>query len=258
MGNNSETRASFYKFLTNDDFTSRLRIPTEFVRNYGDLLPPKKTTLRTDQPGKSWRVRIEQLGQRHFFTHGWPDFAKDNDLKFQEFVLFKLVDASAFHVSVYQATGCKKDSYPGTRDRTEIEGPGNSQLKVKSEHFPDQENGSSAVRSWKFSKELTESSLKDRLSIPKDFAIGTGIARNRKIRLVDGQGREWPVKVTDRNLGMFALTAGWRNFLAGNKVVVGSTMLFEFIPGSDNVIEVRVLKNEARDEQSYLPHCSNS
>ncbi|KAL0377788.1 UNVERIFIED_CONTAM: hypothetical protein Sradi_3084300 [Sesamum radiatum] len=172
-------------------------------------------------------------------------FAKDVDLKFREFVLFKLVDASAFHVSVYEVNGCKKESYPGPHDRNEL-GPGNSQLKVKTEneeHYPDQGNGSSAVGSWKFSKKLTESHYKDRLSIPKHFAIGTGIATNRKITLVDGQGREWPVKVTDRNLGMFAMTAGWRNFLIGNQVPVGSTISFEFIPGSDNVIRARILKN---------------
>ncbi|PIN06994.1 hypothetical protein CDL12_20444 [Handroanthus impetiginosus] len=156
MVRDSKTGSSFYKFLMDDDFTSKLRIPTQFMKNYEDKLP-SNITLRTHDlwgKSKSWRVQIEQVKHHHFFTEGWSKFAQDVDLKLREFLLFKFVGSSAFHVSVYDIAGCKKEfSYSG-----------------------DQERKTSAVKRWEFSKELKMYHFADcRLSIPKCFAKGTGL-----------------------------------------------------------------------------------
>ncbi|KAL0405457.1 UNVERIFIED_CONTAM: B3 domain-containing protein REM16 [Sesamum latifolium] len=210
-------------------------LPPNFVQKYGEILP-QNVRLRTSS-GETWNVEMEQVEEnKYYFTGGWTKFARDVGLGMGEFLVFSFnIGESTFDVSVYGISGCERvispcnspvdryDPHEDIKEDTYCD-PGNSQLKVKTQkkHFPDQDNGSRAVRSWKFSKELTESHFKDRLSIPKHFAIGTGIATNREITLVDGQGRELPVKVTDRNDGRFAVTAGWRNFLIGNQVPVGS------------------------------------
>ncbi|KAH6767658.1 hypothetical protein C2S52_018641 [Perilla frutescens var. hirtella] len=62
-----------------------------------------------------------------------------------------------------------------------------------------------------------------RMDIPKPFAINTGIAASRKMQLVDGGGRKWPVRVTDHT------------------VAVGTTISFEFIPDSDNTVKALVI-----------------
>lgn len=65
------------------------------------------------------------------------------------------------------------------------------------------------------------------------------MAPTRNMKLRDAAGKMWTVHVTD-NCGQFSLSAGWNNFLTGNKVVLGSRLSFEFI--SRNIIDVRVVK----------------
>lgn len=64
-------------------------------------------------------------------------------------------------------------------------------------------------------------------------------------------GREWKVRVTDKNRGVFSLTAGWYDFLVGNNVVVGSIMSFEFVSSSDTTIETRVIKIGADEKELF-------
>lgn len=83
--------------------------------------------------------------------------------------------------------------------------------------------------------------------IPKEFASGTGISCKTDIKLKDQEGREWMIRVTRKNIGVFALTAGWFDFLVMNKVRVGSIMSFKFISGLDYTIEARVVKIGEKD-----------
>ncbi|KAL3833390.1 hypothetical protein ACJIZ3_008126 [Penstemon smallii] len=216
---NSKPGPSFRKFLIDDDeeCTSILQLPSQFVKSYGDVLPPN-ATLKIDKSEKCWRVGIEKFHDRYFFTDGWNKFAQDVDLKSLEYLSFNFVGLSAaIHV---ENNGCRELFYDG---------------------FTDEEEGSGVGKIWSFVKEVKIHDA-NRLGIPVNFAIGTGIATNRKVQLQDAKGRKWPVCVTDGRRGQFAISAGWRDFLIGNNVLVGSTISFEFVSSFDNTIEARVIK----------------
>ncbi|KAL3833389.1 hypothetical protein ACJIZ3_008125 [Penstemon smallii] len=131
-------------------------------------------------------------------------------------------------------------------------------LNVKSEdehRFTEQENDFDAGKRWRFSKELKKYNLDNYfMTIPKAFAIGTGIARNREIQLLDVKGRKWPVRVINNN--RFAMSAGLKDFLRGNNVVDGNTISFEFIPNSSD--NIRLPPAFVRRYSEILPGTGNA
>ncbi|KAL3833392.1 hypothetical protein ACJIZ3_008128 [Penstemon smallii] len=230
---NSKTGPSFCKLLIDDDdCTSMLQIPSEFVKSYGDVLPPN-ATLKIDKSGKCWRVGIEKFHDRYFFTDGWKEFAQNVDLKSLEYLSFKFVGLSPFHASADEMNGSRSVSKNENGD-----------------HLTDQAGGSAPIKMWKFVKELKKHHA-NRMDIPKSFAIGTGIAKDMKMVLQDEKGRKWPVRVTDRKCGQFAMTAGWPNFVIGNNLVIGSTISFEFVSCLENTVKTQVIK-EGTNEKELL------
>ncbi|KAL0343603.1 UNVERIFIED_CONTAM: B3 domain-containing protein [Sesamum angustifolium] len=237
--NSEEMMTSFYKFLTADDFTSQLRLPPQFVKDYGENLSGN-AKLHTES-GDSWAVRIEQIGQQHFFTDGWTKFAQDLDLKFWEFLLFKFDGKSTFEVSVYGMSGCQKElhSCPRTHEQADYDNPSADRVpRTRDDEFVTDETDDG--QNWRFIKKLTKNH-ESKLDIPRDFVLGSGIVRNRKLTLVNAKGKKWPVHVSAKRGGRYAMTGGWNEFLTGNRVVVGSTFSFELISSSDNIIEAKVL-----------------
>ncbi|KAK4416257.1 putative B3 domain-containing protein [Sesamum alatum] len=254
MGKNSEEMmiTSFYKFLIDDNFTSQIRLPPQFVKDYGKNLSGK-AKLHTES-GDGWIVRIEQVGQQHFFTDGWTKFAQDADLKFREFLLFKFVGESTFQVSVYGISGCQKElhSCPRTHQQPDYDNLRADDRVPKTKDFNmtaerDDEFDKDDRQKWSFIKKLTKNNASE-LEIPRDFVLGTGILRNRKLTLVNAKGKKWPVHVTAKRCSRFAMTAGWNEFLTGNRVVVGSTISFELVSSSDNMVEAKMLKEETDGE----------
>ncbi|KAH6820746.1 hypothetical protein C2S53_015263 [Perilla frutescens var. hirtella] len=221
-----------------DNLGASFTVPTEFVKTNGEILH-QKIELKTDNhPGKWWKVKSERVGKRCFLTEGWSKFAEDVGLLHGECLVFTFLGDSAFNVSIYGVTCCKKLPCKG-------EDSGNMLVMVRSEdHDRHQEMSTEypTLPTWKFYKEVKNYHYtSSRMDIPKPFAIDTGIAASRKMQLVDGGGRKWPVRVTDRNVGKYAMTSGWKDFLIGNTVAVGTTISFEFIPDSDNTVKALLI-----------------
>lgn len=78
-----------------------------------------------------------------------------------------------------------------------------------------------------------------------------GIAKNQEIKLQDGKGREWPVKVSVWHNGSYVMIGGFKSFLIGNEAVIGSIVSFEFIGGSARLVRA-IVKNNGfpEDEES--------
>ncbi|KAH6795146.1 hypothetical protein C2S52_005623 [Perilla frutescens var. hirtella] len=95
----------------------------------------------------------------------------------------------------------------------------------------DDEGGS--AKTWRFVRKLMDHNISN-LRMAK-----------QNIELENEQGRRWTVSVTDRNIKVFALTAGWVNFVRGNNFQAGQILLFEFVRNSGNVVKVVVVENEA-------------
>ncbi|KAH6795144.1 hypothetical protein C2S52_005621 [Perilla frutescens var. hirtella] len=111
----------------------------------------------------------------------------------------------------------------------------------------DDEGGT--AKTWRFVRKLMDHNISNlRMDIPKTFVTATGIKAKQNIELENEQGRRWTVSVTDRNIKVFALTAGWVNFVRGNNFQAGQILLFESVPNSGNVVKVMVVENEVGKE----------
>ncbi|KAL0380914.1 UNVERIFIED_CONTAM: hypothetical protein Sangu_0155700 [Sesamum angustifolium] len=79
---------------------------------------------------------------------------------------------------------------------------------------------------------------------PASFAAKTGLGRKSKITLRDPSGRKWPVTIFNRERpDRIETSTGWNEFLAAQKLFVGSIISLESVPGSDDLFQVKVLKN---------------
>ncbi|KAH6795136.1 hypothetical protein C2S52_005613 [Perilla frutescens var. hirtella] len=219
--------SSFFMFCT-DDFANKLSIPLAFGNQYKKFLRQPYLELKTES-GRSWMVKAKKMNKKWFFTDGWSRFTTDNQLNLINLLTFRISGESALDVSIFRNDCCK-----------EVPSPPPS--------APADDEGGSA-KTWRFVKKLMDHNISNlRMDIPKTFVTATGIKAKQNIELENEQGRRWTVSVTDRNIKVFALTAGWVNFVRGNNFQAGQILLFEFARNSGNVVKVVVVENEAGKE----------
>ncbi|KAI3452082.1 hypothetical protein Pfo_008747 [Paulownia fortunei] len=240
--------ASFFKIFFSD-FSSKLRIPIQFVKKYGEML--SEVSLLETEAGKSWDVKIKPLNEQFYLTDGWPEFVKDNQLSEMDFLVFHLVSKSTFQVAVYGMDGCPK----------EPSSPSSENLRNPCQGQNSQRCGKHAARLGKFQPkgENCESIAElsgirsfpavvkkhDRyfMAIPKAFAMETGITRKSAINLQNVQGKEWRVEIViKKHDGRICMTKGWRRFREANNLVVGTKFWFEFDATSGNLILKREME----------------
>ncbi|KAL3616457.1 hypothetical protein CASFOL_039847 [Castilleja foliolosa] len=198
--------ASFFKILL-FDFSTKLRIPKEFVKKYGEIIP-EEAILETEAGSKSWAVEIKPLDEHFCFSNGWPQFVKDNKLNDMDFLVFTLVSKSTFQVAIYGKDGVLRQPFS-----------------------PD------------FNKKLSFTSVNDHhnrffMVIPKDFAMETRIAYKNSIYLRNAGGdKKWRVNIdSGRNGQRFLMSEGWSVFRQENNLSIGATIRFEFDANSGNLI----------------------
>ncbi|KAL2252305.1 UNVERIFIED_CONTAM: hypothetical protein Sindi_0025200 [Sesamum indicum] len=231
--NSSLNRPSFFKPLIGD-FSTQLSIPVEFARRHKDMLHGKVCLVTESQ--ESWAVKIEQ----------------GNQLEEGDFLVFYFVGRSTFRVAIFSMDGCDK-WYPSS-DVDGIQEPG---IYCKTQNsdmfFMECGSGDSCDKTSeipRFSVQLRRYSTYH-LFFPAAFAAKTGLRRKSKITLRDPRGRKWPVTLFTRERPHRIQTStGWNEFLAAQKLFVGSIISLESVPGSDDddLFQVKVLKNRGKGE----------
>lgn len=91
------------------------------MTKFGHVLSNDDALLEI-KTGKSWSVKIEKIGERYCFCHGWPQFVKDNRLNTCDFLVFWAMfeGNTKFRVSMYEPSGCEKELDLGTIKEEEI------------------------------------------------------------------------------------------------------------------------------------------
>ncbi|XP_073063813.1 putative B3 domain-containing protein At5g66980 isoform X1 [Primulina eburnea] len=267
MGKNPKPVPSFFKVLINEDFSRQLRLPPAFVKKWGEILPQFLAQLRTSS-GKMWEVKLEkQEYQNYYFSGGWAKFCEDLGLAIGEFVVFRYCGSAIFDVSVYGISGCEREftsvNYPVEDSDPEeavncapVAKDLDVKVKIENEDGTDPQDESDDDEIQRYSKKLDQQHS-TRLDISKAFVLSAGIAGDRTIHLQDSKSRLWPVQITSssRQGGgyRFALTAGWNDFLVGNKVAIGSTVLLECeVPGG-SLVKAKVLNNGTKGGKLFQP-----
>ncbi|XP_060195116.1 B3 domain-containing protein REM8-like [Lycium barbarum] len=79
------------------------------------------------------------------------------------------------------------------------------------------------------------------MTIPISFARWTGIMYMKRMRLVNGKGKEWRVNIARKGRWVH-IKGGWAEFQTCNKIATGDTCRFKFIQGNGGKNVLQVLK----------------
>ncbi|CAK9141135.1 unnamed protein product [Ilex paraguariensis] len=237
MASQPNSRPSFFKVIIGD-FGTKLQLPPFFVKTYKERFienPVLKTTC-----GKSWVVSMEKTNEKYWFTTGWPEFVEANKLLVGDFCVFWLNGDSTFEVSVYGRNCCEKqlDVIEIGRKKTVVSVNNSPTISEEDEEGDDV---GEAMTTLSYERILNKYNISF-CSLPVRFAKGIGIVREKKMVLRDPEERLWPVKLVVRHTsgGRVDIMHGWSDFRLGNKLAIGDTCFFKFIPSAHNVLHVQI------------------
>ncbi|KAL6205759.1 hypothetical protein ACLB2K_023011 [Fragaria x ananassa] len=273
MGRKPTKQPSFFKVLL-DDFANHLRIPHKFTRYH--IRPSLGKCVLRGPCGKR-SVELERRKNGLFFhSHGWHSFVKDHLLQFGDFLVFQYDGKSKFKVKVYDRTCCEIDvEVPKRRnglptapsvnegyqlawvkdeilDGLETENCNsdteNADKRRRNNYgrTPKVEDGKeTSTRPIIFKSEYScfQATLKGRCSryrmaIPKDLVVSKGLKSKNTVEIEDSTGRLWPAKLVKGNY--VSMSTGWGECSKANNIVVGDTVVFEFV--QQTVMRLHVFK----------------
>ncbi|GER30830.1 apocytochrome f, partial [Striga asiatica] len=235
-------RNTFFKILFGDDFTRRLRIPPEFARiQVGGLLGKVKLKI---SGGPTWAVSVEKMEDGSiWFCKGWAEFIDDMELKLFDFLIFLwCAKKSTFEVCGYGKNACGKGTFRracGSGD----EGSAGLENDLKEEGSSS--DGEDEAKSGG-SNPCFEIIMKRFNHVPKDFLLAAGLVGKEGVCLDYEGGHPAYVELISRPIGCVELVNGWPKFWMSNKLVLGNSYMFEFIP-SKMMIRVHG-ENESSDD----------
>uniref|UniRef100_A0A803LDZ7 TF-B3 domain-containing protein n=2 Tax=Chenopodium quinoa TaxID=63459 RepID=A0A803LDZ7_CHEQI len=91
-----------------------LRIPETFTRDFSPQLPLFATqTVRT---GLSWKLELERIDNKLYFTQGWADFMEQNAIKYGYFLEFEYQENEHFKDYIFDLS-CSEIEYPREYDQ---------------------------------------------------------------------------------------------------------------------------------------------
>ncbi|KAK9706776.1 hypothetical protein RND81_07G151000 [Saponaria officinalis] len=97
---------NFFKVMLGN-FERELRIPREFVANFGGRLSGS-FTLRGPSRNE-WKVKVRREEEDVLFSRGWDRFVSDHGIDIHDFLVFSYVGDSTFEVMVFDHTGCERE-----------------------------------------------------------------------------------------------------------------------------------------------------
>ncbi|CAA0840907.1 Unknown protein [Striga hermonthica] len=253
-------RNTFFKILFGDDFTRRLRIPPEFARNRaGALLGMVKLKIFG---GPSRAVSVEKMEDGSiWFCKGWAEFFEDMELKLFDFLIFLwCAEKSTFEVCGYGKNACAKGTFRRACGSVD-EGSAGLENDLKEEApSSDGEDEDKSGGSNPCFKIIMKPQHVSRLHVPKDFLLAAGLVGKDGVCLDYEGGHPVLVDLILRRRRCVEMVKGWPKFWRSNKLVVGKSYMFEFIP-SKMIIQVHEENespvdddNSDADETKYPIH----
>ncbi|KAF5175808.1 B3 domain-containing protein [Thalictrum thalictroides] len=110
----------FTVLMPGSDFKQKLALSTNFVTQYGSKLP-ETVGLSVSSTGKAWNVGLTRTNEDTFFEHGWKQFAVENSLEENDFLVFKFSESdSCFDVLLFDKTACGKQTVVASVDKDSL------------------------------------------------------------------------------------------------------------------------------------------
>ncbi|XP_074334892.1 B3 domain-containing protein REM5-like isoform X2 [Apium graveolens] len=253
---------SFFKPLVGD-FLHKLQIPSAFIEKMEGKLASK--LVLKYECGRLYYVKMKELEDGHFFVNGWPDFVKDHGLEYGDFVVFRLIEDSTFHVTIYDPSMCEKqccdshrykndsDQKHSLSDQDHTKGPNlakknqESPIKMEIESSDDEWKGpcSNTDDAPSFTLVLNEAN-KIYLPLESSFVTKTGLAKKEEVKVRDKEGRKWVVKIV-KDGKRVGLTRGWSDIFMAHRLKKGDSCIFKYLSkGGVGFIQVDVKRGRGR------------
>ncbi|KAK4421067.1 hypothetical protein Salat_2057200 [Sesamum alatum] len=248
MGRKPKRMPSFYKIFITSDFIRQLRLPPVFVEKHGGFLSTTENVKLRISSGETWDVKLERMkNEQYYFTRGWTEFVKDINLEKLELLVFRLIADSTFHVHVYGILGFQRQSLGRS---TDPQSTGRKNNKGSRTRIAENEAGGTdeeSSNSNPYFEIILKKHRQSRVCVPKHFAEAAGLIGRKKVALEypgGGQRSNSDVVLDSRSTAnnfKLDMAGGWADFRKANKLGIGNTYSFEFIPAR-NVIEVKQIK----------------
>ncbi|GLT75248.1 hypothetical protein SLA2020_469860 [Shorea laevis] len=236
------------------DFTESLRIPWEFMKDF-EVSLPHIFYLMPDL-GESQLVIMQEKNRGCFFTLGWSDFVKHQNLQIGDLLIFYFVGNTTFEVAIYDRTTCckKKTSLEAKRhgdtgDGVQLAAKANPKEEPSKKHRVAKRTIRDGVKRARNGQKCSAQILLKKyhsssIVLPTEFAKEAGLRKKKDTVLRDSAGEEWPVSISfskGAGQGQARFTTGWKAFWAANRLVAGTTILLQFSGGTGDAIDVQIL-----------------
>ncbi|KAH0696574.1 hypothetical protein KY285_013368 [Solanum tuberosum] len=242
-------------------------MPPIFIKVNKKILA-KTCLLKTNVVGMSWETKIVREKSNYFICEGdWSQFVVHHKLELGDILIFFLIDKSTFHVLPYTQksfiNSCGRGVFQELSSCSEEEhdvGIARKLKKIKMEQKESSEeeeaeggNEENVPKTSRFSvininnkdpyfEMVVRKTHSIFMTIPKSFAIRTGITKMKKMRLVNGKGNEWKLVDIVHTRQRVYMKRGWAEFRTLNKIANGQTCQFKLIKGNgcgNNVLQVQ-------------------
>ncbi|XP_074307408.1 B3 domain-containing protein REM20-like isoform X2 [Silene latifolia] len=109
---------SFFKLYLPEHNSNKLLIPPPFIKYFNGCIP--KVVKLWNLQGKLWKVKLEVVQDgRVYMTKGWNEYVRNHSLVRGDFLVFKPLNKSDFHVKVFGIDGVIKEEPVNTGVTTE-------------------------------------------------------------------------------------------------------------------------------------------
>lgn len=207
-----------------------LPIPAQLDRllNLGE----KPLVILRDARGRAWEIKISSWRDgRRRLASCWSHVYKTNCLKEGDVCLLEFVQGNEIILHIFRGEEQKEESALGKRlltsTKKEMALKEANSFKTKNPKF---------VAAWR-------SSLLYYVNIPQKVVKELDLKDSQHGKILDPNGRLWPVEITCRQRGRVDMGSGWNNFVKGNELHIGDACVIEFTRGVEE-IQVHIFRGQ--------------
>ncbi|XP_055805889.1 B3 domain-containing protein REM9-like isoform X2 [Solanum dulcamara] len=244
---------SFCKLLFKQGFVDKILMPPVFIKENKKLLA-KTCLLKTNVVGMSWEAKIVREKSNYFICEGdWPRFVMHHKLELGDILIFFLIDKSTFQVLPYNQkcfkNSCGRGVFQELSSSSEEEHDVGIARKLKKIKIEPNESSEEEAEGGNEKNDLKKTrfsvmNINDKdpyyemvvrkthsffMTIPKSFAIRTGITNMKKMRLVNEKGNNWKLVDIVHTGPRVYIKRGWAEFRTINKIANGQMCRFKLI-----------------------------
>ncbi|WJX10512.1 hypothetical protein P8452_01223 [Trifolium repens] len=237
----------------------RLRIPTQFSKDYMNELLQMNATIRSVGEDRTWSVKLNlqvrhgHEPRRHFeMSTGWKLFSQEHNLQVGDVCKFEMTQREPLSFTITITPSTKEPCTEQFRENQGVHEKSETTPVKNMEYVGNFEEGilRSCSKAYglknsdtpnlhnKFKVSVTSLFM---LKVPSEFLKRHNISSGNSVELKVGDGT-WCVEVSfKQHLDYGWFTKGWPEFVRECKVKIGDACLFEIIDLQNHVFKVSII-----------------